>query len=208
MNAKRIFALVPVKSLAEGKSRLSPIMSPAVRLRFNTFLMNRTFDLVSRFPGVARSIVVSNCDAVQAQARARDMTALSEDSRDLNEALAGATRRAMSLGAEAVIVLPVDLPMASSADLEHIAALDDGSGPFCAIVSDSHASGTNLLYVSPPRDDIYRFGPGSRERHGLAAAERNFKVLHVNNDALALDIDDPGDFERWRDAGGSFCASG
>ncbi len=207
MNEKRIFALVPVKALAKGKSRLSPVMNPAVRIRFNTFLMNRTFDLVSRFPGVSRSIVISDCDVVQAEARARDLKALKEDSNDLNAALASATRRAMSLGAEAVIVLPVDLPMASSTDLEHIAALDDGSGPCCMIVSDTHSSGTNLLYVSPPRDDIYRFGPASRERHGLAALERNFKVIHVDNDALALDIDDPRDFERWREAGGSFCAN-
>ena len=203
MNAKRVFAIVPVKPLDEGKSRLATIMSPDVRRRLNAFLMNRTFDLVTKFPGAPQVIVVSSGEDVKAEAHARGMITVQEDGRDLNTALASATRTAIEHGAEAVFVLPVDLPLATSADLERIAEYDDGK-PLCVVVSDRHRSGTNLLYVSPPRDDLYRFGPGSFRRHCLAASERNFRVLQVDEEALSLDIDDPADFERWGAAGGSF----
>ena len=197
MAAPQIFAIVPVKPLQEGKSRLSSIMTPEERQRLNAFLMHRTFDLIGDFPGVSRSIVISADNSVAAEAESRGISFIIDEDRDLNGALARATRSAINKGAEAIIVLPVDLPLATSADLKRVAALDDASR-VCVIVPDRHRSGTNLLYLSPPSADLYRFGPGSLERHRQAAMVRGFRTVEINDSVLSLDIDVPADYERWQ----------
>jgi 2-phospho-L-lactate guanylyltransferase len=197
MAEQQIFAIVPVKPLREGKSRLSSIMTVEERQALNAFLMRRTFDLIADFPGVSRSIVISADRSVTAEAEARGINFMIDEDRDLNGALARATRNAMTKGAEAIIVLPVDLPLATSADLKRVASRG-GSSKLCVIVPDRHRSGTNLLYVSPPCDDLYRFGPDSLERHREAAMARGFGTIEIDDPALSLDIDEPADYERWQ----------
>jgi 2-phospho-L-lactate guanylyltransferase len=197
MAEQQIFAIVPVKPLREGKSRLSSIMSLEERQALNAFLMRRTFDLIADFPGVSRYIVISADRSVAAEAEGRGMTFMIDEDQDLNGALARATRSAMTKGADAVLVLPVDLPLATSADLKRVASCS-GPSKLCVIVPDWHRSGTNLLCVSPPCDDLYRFGPGSLERHREAAMARGFGTIEIDDPALSLDIDEPADYERWQ----------
>lgn len=192
----RLFAIVPVKPLREGKSRLSSIMDQQEREQFNTFLMRRTFDVIAAFPGHSSSVVVSADEKVAAEAEARGINFVKDEERDLNGALARATRAAMQQGADAVIVLPVDLPLATSADLESIVPLS-GLSKVCVIVPDRHRSGTNLLYIAPPCEDLYCFGHGSFDRHREAAARRGFRVIESDKSNLMLDIDEPVDYERW-----------
>lgn len=197
MAGKRVFAIVPVKPLLEGKSRLSPIMDSKERQQLNTFLMQRTFDLIAAFPGVSQSIAISADIEVAAEASARGMIFVEDEARELNAALAKATRSAIARGAQAIIVLPVDLPLATSADLKRIVAEHDNAD-ICVIVPDRRRTGTNLLYVSPPCDDLYRFGPNSSALHREAAIARGFRTLDIEDPVLSLDIDEPEDYERWR----------
>lgn len=197
MTEKNVFAIVPVKSLQEGKSRLSPILDAAERQRLNAFLMRRTFDLIAAFPGVSRSIVISADMAVAAEAQARGLSFVEDVECDLNAALARATRSAIEKGAEAVVVLPVDLPLATSADLKRLVPLG-GPSKLCIIVPDRHRRGTNLLYAAPPSVDLYRFGPGSFDLHREAASAHGFQTVEVDDPVLSLDIDEPADYERWR----------
>lgn len=197
MTEKRVFALVPVKSLDQGKSRLSSIMDVEERKRLNAFLMRHTFDLVAAFPGKSYTIVISADTAVAAEADARGIAYVEDEERHLNAALAQATRTAMAKGAEAIIVLPVDLPLATSADLRGIVP-QNGPSKVCVIVPDRYRSGTNLLYLAPAREDLYRFGPGSFHRHREAAASGGFWTIVIDHPTLSLDIDEPSDYERWR----------
>lgn len=197
MAEKQVFAIIPVKSLRDGKSRLSPILDAEARERLNAFLMRRTFDLVAAFPGISHAIVISADAAVAAEADARGMTYVEDVDRDLNAALVRATGTAIAKGAEAVIVLPVDLPLATSADLKRIVPSDEDS-KVCVIVPDRRRSGTNLLYVAPPCADLYRFGSGSFDLHREIASERGYRVVEIADPVLSLDIDEPADYERWR----------
>lgn len=197
MTKKQIFAIVPVKRLAQGKSRLSSILDVDQRKQLNAFLMRRTFDLIADFPGISHAIVISADKAVAAEAEARGIAHVKDEEQDLNAALARATRTAMAKGAEAIIVLPVDLPLATSADLRGIVP-QNGPSKVCIIVPDRHRSGTNLLYIAPACEDLYRFGPDSFNRHREAAASRGFRSIEIDHPTLSLDIDEPADYERWR----------
>ncbi len=116
---------------------------------------------------------------------------------DLNAALASATRRAISLGAAGVFVLPVDLPLASAEALRRIVESCHADRT-CALVPNRHGRGTNMLYLFLAVDDIYRFDEDSFRRDQAAAAGRNFRVRLVDDAALAFDFDKPDDYELWK----------
>jgi 2-phospho-L-lactate guanylyltransferase len=190
-----VFAIVPVKPLAEGKSRLGAILSAGERAKLNGFLMDLTLERAAVFPGASRTIVVSRSREVLAAAESRGMIPLPEEAEDLNEALASASRKAMSLAAGGVLILPVDLPLAGIAAIkQHLAQCHP---PVCIIAPDRRRSGTNLLYVSPIYDDLYRFGPDSFRKHQVEAARRDLQIVVLEDDALAIDIDDSADYRLW-----------
>jgi 2-phospho-L-lactate guanylyltransferase len=190
-----VFAIVPVKPLAEGKSRLSTILSADQRTELNIFLMDLTLERAAIFPGASRTIVVSRSKEVLTAAAARGMIPLLEETDDLNEALSSASRKAISLGATGVLILPVDLPLAGIAAIRH--HIERSIRPVCVIAPDRHRSGTNLLYLSPVRDDLYRFGPDSFHKHQLEAQQRALQVVVVEDDSLAIDIDETTDYRLW-----------
>jgi 2-phospho-L-lactate guanylyltransferase len=192
-----IFAIVPVKPLAEGKSRLVGALSDRDRLALNRFLFDRTLATATEYPGAARTIVVSRSEELLETARARRMVAVRESAgADLNAALATATESALALDAGGVFVLPVDLPLAGPERLRAI--IEEQSGPILVLVPDRHGSGTNLLYQAPVRLRAYRFGPRSLDRHRECAAMAGMRVRIRRDAALALDIDALDDLTQWR----------
>lgn len=194
---ERVFAIIPVKPVEEGKSRLSSILGPVERTRMNALFVKRTLERAAIFPGASRSIVVSRSGAALADATARGMIAVVEEEPDLNAALSSATRRAISLGASGVFVLPVDLPLAGTEALRRIVESCHADRT-CVLVPDRHGRGTNMLYLSPAVDDIYRFGEDSFRRHQAAAVERHFQVRLVDDADLSFDIDEPDDYRLWQ----------
>jgi 2-phospho-L-lactate/phosphoenolpyruvate guanylyltransferase len=197
---QRPFAIIPVKPLVTGKSRLAGALSPHQRLALNRFLFDRTLATAAEYPGASHTIVVSRSDEVLAAACARGMVAVREEtSGDLNAALAAATEVAISLGSTGLFILPVDLPLARPDRLRAIA--EEASAPILVLVPDRHGSGTNLLYQAPVRLRRYRFGPHSIHRHRDSGAVAGLRVLVRYDASLALDIDEPDDLVHWT-AGG------
>jgi 2-phospho-L-lactate guanylyltransferase len=191
-----VFAIVPVKPLDQGKSRLRAILDDHQRLALNTRLMKRTFDLAASFPGPEHTIVVSRSECVRSAARRWGFVSVLETGNDLNTALATATSEAIMRGATGVFVLPVDLPLARSAMIEDI--VERGCGQVCVLIPDRHGTGTNFMVLSPPRCDVYRFGLDSFRLHRIAAAEKGLRTIVLRHDALAMDVDDGADYRWWQ----------
>jgi 2-phospho-L-lactate/phosphoenolpyruvate guanylyltransferase len=196
MSMRQIFAIIPVKPLAAGKSRLVGALSDRDRLALNRFLFDRTLATAAEYPGTTRTIVVSRSEELLETARARGMVAVRESAEaDLNAALATATESALALDAGGVFILPVDLPLAGPERLRAI--IEEQSGPVLVLVPDRHGSGTNLLYQVPVRLRAYRFGPRSIDGHRESAAMAGLRVRICRDAALALDIDARDDLTAW-----------
>jgi 2-phospho-L-lactate/phosphoenolpyruvate guanylyltransferase len=190
------FAIIPVKPLAAGKSRLATQLSHRDRLRLNRFLFDRTLATATEYPGADRTIVVSRSDEVLDMARSRGMIILREaGGTGLNAALGQATRMAMTLQAGAVLVLPVDLPLTTPDRLR--AVVEDHAGPVLVLVPDRHGSGTNLLYQRPIRLTVYQFGSRSIDRHSESGSAAGLRVIVRRDPTLGLDIDVPNDLAEW-----------
>ena len=107
---------------------------------------------------------------------------------ELNEALSQATELAILHAASAILILPADLPLIESADLDQILA-HHATSPRIAAAPDRHGQGTNALLISPPDLIETSFGKNSFVRHKELAAQAGVDFLSLDYNSLILDLD-------------------
>ena len=190
------WAIIPVKPFAQGKSRLAGVLAPAEREALNRRLFERVFHAALDVIPPDRIAVVTSEAALLAEVARRGAHGVAENAPgDLNAALALACRHAGRRGADAILVLPADLPGIAGAD---VAAMREaiGSPPCCAIAPDAAGHGTNALALAPPDADLFRLGPQSFPAHVALAAARGLPMQIVHRPGLAQDLDTPEDYRR------------
>jgi 2-phospho-L-lactate guanylyltransferase len=202
-----LFAILPVKPLAAGKSRLAEVMGDADRIAFNRRLAERTLSVAVTAMGAGRTVVVSRDTVVLGLARKYGaLTVRERGDAGLNAALDQATAEAQRCGADAVLVLPVDLPLLAAADIEALIP-PATARPAVVIAPDRHDAGTNALLLAPPDALPFAFGPDSFQAHLAAARRANIEPVIVRREGLAFDVDTAEDhsllcrLERYRAAG-------
>ena len=112
---------------------------------------------------------------------------------NLNPALLRATVVVKSWRADAVLILPADLPFISADDIGAMIRLADQ--PSIVIATDRERDGTNALLVRPPGAIEYEYGRGSYERHLQNAGRAGLPVAEYESDRVTLDIDLPSDLD-------------
>ncbi|HET7158390.1 MAG TPA: 2-phospho-L-lactate guanylyltransferase [Burkholderiales bacterium] len=193
-----LYVVVPVRGLAEGKSRLASVLTPAQRTALNRTLLAHTLDVLLAWRGeLAQCIVVSGCERVLGIAReAGAVTLMEENASGLNAAVTLAKAHAARSGARRVLVLPCDLPSLTQQTLadfvERAAAAD------VALAPDLSGSGTNALIIGTAHAFEFQFGPNSFALHSRAAAAVGARLFVHRASELAFDLDTPADLERWR----------
>jgi 2-phospho-L-lactate guanylyltransferase len=206
-----IWAIVPVKPLRDSKSRLSHILTTEERAELTKKILGQTLDVLGEVKGIFRTMVVSRDPAVLKIARKHGALTFSEsDKQDLNMALTRATHIAVAQQANAILVLPSDLPFLTPEDVEMmISSLlglngrnGNGNGYHLhqraiTICSDHNEEGTNALLLSPPTGFVYRYGLGSFQEH-LDEAERlgmSRRVVHTPG--IKFDLDTAEDWQTY-----------
>ncbi len=190
-----VWAIVPVKPLRRGKSRLAGILSEDERALLNYSMLNNTLKVLREVPEIEATLVISRDPSALSLARAHKARTVQEDgSPELNAAIRRATIVAQAYAANGVLILPADLPLISSADLgvflSHI-----GHPPEMVIAPDRREDGTNALFISPPGLVEYSYGPGSFQRHLLQAEKFGIKHTICRLPSFGLDLDIPEDLE-------------
>jgi 2-phospho-L-lactate guanylyltransferase len=179
---------IPVKALSRAKSRLAPELSPLERGALTLAMLEDVLDATLDVGGWD-TWVVSPDEAVLEIAARRDASAIPEDRGPLSQAIRQAEVLAKDRDADALAVLPADLPLLTAHALT--AALHTLGTVVLAPSIDR--SGTNLLLRRPPRAIPARFGPDSFDRHTALAAAKGLPVSRVERRELAFDLDHPGD---------------
>jgi len=190
-----IWAIVPVKPLRRGKSRLAGMLTEDQRTHLNRYLLEHTLTTLNEVSEIEHTLVVSRDPA--ALALTRDMggrTVLEDGAPQFNTAIQRATIVAKAHGAHAVLILPADIPLITPSDVRRL--LKRGKKPPVVVIApDRRLDGTNGLFVNPAGLIEYGYGPGSFQRHSERATEAGAKLEVVNSKRLALDLDLPEDLE-------------
>jgi len=189
------WAIVPVKPLQRGKSRLAEVLTQEERLDLNRRLLAHTMDTLTAIPDIEHILVVSRDQAALSLAREYGARTVQEHGApQLNIALARATIVARTYATRGVLILPADLPLITPEDIQTLLsrAVDP---PVVVIAPDRHRQGTNALLVCPAGVIEYEFGPGSFERHCASARQAGAHLEICELPSLALDMDLPEDLE-------------
>ena len=190
-----LWAIVPVKPLSHGKSRLAAALNEEQRSKLNEDLLAHTLQTLSELKELEQVLVVSRDTHALTIARNYGARTVREDGKPaLNTALTRATVVAKVYGTSSVLILPVDLPLLSRDDVLALLAKADPP-PVVVIAPDRHGRGTNAMLVSPAGLIEYDFGEDSFQRHCKAALKAGARLEIVNLPSLALDLDVPEDLD-------------
>jgi 2-phospho-L-lactate guanylyltransferase len=190
-----IWAIVPVKPLRRGKSRLAGMLTENQRTCLNRYLLEHVLTILKEIPEIEHTLVVSRDPAALALTReVGGRTVLEDGAPQFNTAIKRATIVARTQGAHAVLVLPADLPLIKPSDLKKL--LKRGKKPPVVVIApDRRQDGTNGLFVNPAGLIEYGYGPGSFKCHSERAAQSGARLEVINLPNIALDLDLPEDLE-------------
>jgi 2-phospho-L-lactate guanylyltransferase len=190
-----LWAIVPIKPLSLGKSRLASVLTSQERLNLNSHFLTHTLDTLNAIPEIEHVLVISRDQKALALARDHGARTIQEDGNSqLNVALTRATFVAEKYATRGVLILPVDLPLITPQDVENIIA-KAVDPPVVVVAPDRHHRGTNALLVCPTGIIQYAFGPDSFELHCERARQAGARLEIIDFPGLGLDIDLPEDLE-------------
>ena len=190
-----LWAIVPVKPLRRGKSRLAGALSEDERAELNRMLLENTLKIFSDLKEVEEVLVISRDPQALTIARNHGARTVREDGQpELNTALQRATVVAQVYATRGVLVLPADLPLVLRDDILTLIGRT-GEPPVVVIAPDRHGTGTNALLISPAGLIEYDFGENSFQRHCQRARDAGARLEIVDLPTLGLDLDLPEDLE-------------
>jgi 2-phospho-L-lactate guanylyltransferase len=194
---EHLVAVVPVRSLQNGKTRLATVLAADQRAS----LLRRTGGGVisaARRSRLIESVLVISPDGealAWAEALGSDVVPLpqGEGAPGLNGAIEMGRRWALERGATAIVSLFADLPLLSANDVRRLVERPEA----VVLGADRHGEGTNalLLRLTPPGDGFqFAFGAGSLARHVREARRLGLDVALLDAVGVAFDLDTPGDW--------------
>jgi 2-phospho-L-lactate guanylyltransferase len=190
-----LWAIVPIKPLRKGKSRLSSVLSEDERAELSRRMLTATVETLKKVRDIDHILVVSRDPEALAAARGAGARTLLENGQpEINGALTRAALVAGAYKARGVLVLPADLPLLDADDIRDFVAIGRAS-PCVVIAPDRKGEGTNALLLSPPDVIPFDYGPGSFQRHCENARAAGVPLEIFEIESVALDLDLPEDLE-------------
>ena len=174
--------LVPVKAFSSAKERLAPLLGSLDRARLARTMAEHVLAAAAPLP------VAVVCDDAEVARWAEDHGAivLPEPGRGLNGAVEAGVARLSAGGAEEILVVHADLPLAS--DLAGLVGFDG-----ITLVPDRRDDGTNVIGLPASAPFRFAYGAGSFARHRAEAVRLGLALRIVRQPDLEWDVDLPDD---------------
>lgn len=194
MPADRTFAVVPLKSLDTGKTRLAPMLDGRERAALIPAMAEDILDAFAEFGGMP-VLVVTGDTRVEKLALVRGFHCLLEESCvSETAAVEAATRWAGELGATGTMVVPADIPLLQPGDIAQV--LDAAPRVGTLLVPAWDGRGTNAVLRRPFNLFPLRFGNDSFVPHRAAAEQTGLPCSILHNERIGIDVDSPEDLLR------------
>ena len=194
--------LVPVKNLAFAKQRLASILDQASRTQLAQAMLFDILSALEEWPDRPKVGIVTD-DAYAKKLAARFGYEVIEDHHNEGEtaAIEMATQVCVSRGEDSALVIPGDIPLVRSAELQAI--MDAAPQEGCVLSPAADGRGTNAILRRPGNLFPLRFGNDSFKPHLAAARSTQKPCIVLTFPGIGLDIDNPADLRDLAAAPGS-----
>lgn len=192
----RAAIVIPIRSLSDGKTRLAAVLDPAARSALTREMLDGVVRAAVETVSRAEVVVISPDPDALAEVERVDPAIrllLQDPARPgLNSALEQAAVVVRGMGVSTILILPADLPLVSSADIDNLLRRD---APV-VIAPDRHRTGTNALMVRLDafgEPFVFQFGEGSFGKHQDEAARLGVDAMTATAPGTSFDLDTPED---------------
>jgi 2-phospho-L-lactate guanylyltransferase len=193
--------LVPVKNLSSAKQRLAAVLDQLARTELAQAMLHDVLTALHDWTNRPQVAVVSSDSYAVKLAREYAFAVIPDpDNPGETGAIEMATRACVERGAESTLVIPADIPLIRSWELEEI--LQNAPAEGSVLVPAADGRGTNAAFRRPANLFPLRFGNDSFKPH-LAAAQATGKTCIVLDlPGIAVDVDNPEDLRELLASGG------
>jgi len=184
-------AILPVKARANAKQRLAGFLTASQREDLARVLFEEMLEKLLAARGIDRVVVATSEPSAAEYARRSGAAVYEErEQRSHSHSADRAAHLAMKEGADTVLLLPIDVPLATTAEIESLA---DAARPGVIIVPSADGTGTNALVRTPPDAIESCFGTESLRAHLDQARNRGIPAQVMRPPGIVFDVDTPED---------------
>ncbi len=178
-----------MKSFENAKTRLGTYLGTNERTRLSEMLLRRTISTLKKTFNIEEILLVSSDTRTKKIACKYRATFLEAEEEGVNSAVNLADKYCVAAGADASIVLPIDLPLMSPEDINIVceSGLHEDN---CVILCPSYKlDGSNVLLRKPCNIINTSYDANSYPMHVLEGIRNNIKTKILFVRSLMIDID-------------------
>jgi 2-phospho-L-lactate guanylyltransferase len=182
--------LIPIKNLGSAKQRLASVLDQSARTELaQTMLLDELEAIASWASRPTVALVTSDSYACDLAREFQHEVIPDAANRSETGAIEMATRVCLARGVNSTLVIPGDIPLIQSHELEAIfsSAPPEGS----VLVPAADGRGTNAAFRRPAGLFPLRFGNDSFQPHLAAAQATQKPCVVLSLPGIGLDIDNP-----------------
>ena len=186
--------LVPVKNLSQAKQRLASVLDQPSRTQLAQAMLQDVLAALHRWQHRPEVALVSSDPFAAELARQYNFQVIPDPANSGETgAIEMATRTCVERGAESALVIPADIPLIQSWELDEIMKHAPPEGSVLVPAADER--GTNAAFRRPADLFPLRFGNDSFKPHHAAAQATAKPCIVLHLPGIAVDVDNPADLE-------------
>jgi 2-phospho-L-lactate/phosphoenolpyruvate guanylyltransferase len=186
--------LVPVKNLSAAKQRLAGVLDQPSRTRLAQAMLHDVLATLHDWRERPPVAVVTSDPYAMSMAKEFKLEIIPDpENPGETGAIEMATRICVERGVESTLVIPADIPLLQSWELERI--LEHAPPEGSVLVPAGDGRGTNAAFRRPANLFPLRFGNDSFEPHHAAAQATGKPCVVLQLPGIAVDVDNPSDLQ-------------
>jgi 2-phospho-L-lactate guanylyltransferase len=194
--------VVPIKTFAQAKQRLSGVLSPSQRAGLSRAMSRDVVAALAKSAAISRIVICAgDRDAafLAADISAEFIWEKTLGVTGLNQSVAAVAKRLTAAGEPSMLVVHADIPGLQVADVDSVAYTLASCD--IALAPDQHGIGSNLLGWHLATLFRARYGHRSFTRHLTQAMNRGLHLQVCHLSSSRLDIDRPEDLRAFSTLG-------
>ena len=195
-----MFALVPLKTPSEAKSRLNDRLGAQTRIALSHAMADGVLEALTSAQEITQVFVITSDVELAQLAQKKNCHVVKDPGQGLNAAVTAGVKQARHFGDEPCLILHGDLPMIAPQDVDGLirafARQREVVGyQSIGLVPCKGDQGTNALILHPQTEFSFHYGENSFALHMAEADDRQLTPIILHGPAIAFDLDDDNDLD-------------